>query len=152
MPPRLQGPNRKDELEKQGVFVSSFQIEDRDRVGQGASDRLVDEHGLVSLEDRSCLFEMRSAVDTLEQDDVDLRQQFVNRADNRYPKLFAQVFGEPGNTVAARRYVRAAARISSDNTHSGHFGLRSRGVQKLRERNDVRRVQADDAGTEGIGR
>src|SRR5262249_20693206 len=42
------------------------ELEDRDGVGQCASDRLVDEHGLMRLEDRPRLFEMRPPIDTFQ--------------------------------------------------------------------------------------
>ena len=128
------------------------QLEDRDRVGQRAGDRLVDEHRLVCLEDGPRLFEVRPAVDALQQHDVDLRQQLVDRADDRHPELVAQVLGVARHPVAARRDVRAAAGIGRHDANAGQLGLRARGVQELRERDHVRGIQADDAGSEGLGR
>ena len=108
--------------ETRGVRLPG-QVEDRDRVGQGAGDRLVDEHRLVGLEDGPRLLEMRPAVDALQQHDVDLRQQLVDRADDRHAELVAQLLGEAGHAVAAGGDVRAASGISRHDANAGQLGL-----------------------------
>ncbi len=122
------------------------QVEDRDGVGQGTGDRLVDEYRLAGLEDRPRLLEVRAAVDALQQHHVDPLEELVDRPDDLDAVLLAQVLGEARDPVAAGGDVRTAARIGRHDPHAGQLGLRFRGVQEPGERGDVRGIQADDPG------
>ena len=110
------------------------EIEDGDGVGQRTGDRLVDKHRLMRLEDRPSLLEVGPAVDTLQQHDVDLRQQLIDRADDRTPRTCRAALWCSRPRDRGWRNVRAASGIGRHNAHAGNLGLWSRGVQKLRER------------------
>ena len=124
------------------------EVEDRDGVGQRAGDRLVDEHRLAGLEHGPRLLQVRPAVDALEQHDVDLRQQLVDRADDLDAVLLLQVARIARHAVAAGGDVGAAAGIGGDDPHAGELGPGMFGVQELGECDHVRRIEADDPGLE----
>src|SRR5262249_44712531 len=114
------------------------------RAGHG----LVNENGLFRLEHRLNLFQMRSAIDALQQDHVHFLQQFVDGIDNGNVILFAQLLGEALDAVAALLQVGAAARKRGYYADASQIALGVGAIEQLGERDHVRRVQADDAGLE----
>ena len=119
----MPGLKRSDELEKHGVLVCPRQLEDRDRVGQRAGDRLVDEHRLVRLEDGPRLLEVRPAIDAFEQHDVDAREQLIDRVDDRHAEFVAQLLRITRHSIAACGQVGAPAGISRHNANAGKLRL-----------------------------
>ena len=83
--------NRSDELEKHGVSVSLARSKMAIASASVPATGLSMNTGLRALKHRPRLFEVGPAVDTLEEHDVDLRQQLVDRADDRDPELLAQL-------------------------------------------------------------
>ena len=102
-------------------FLGEF--EDCDGVCERTGDRFVDKHGLMRLEDRPCLFQMGPAVDTLQEYDVDVRQQLIDRANDRHAILVAQFAGKSGNAITAGGNVWAASRIGRHDAHARKLGL-----------------------------
>ena len=99
----------------------------------------------MGLEDRPRLLEVWPAVDALEQHDIDLAQELVDRSDDRHAELIVQLLGIAINAIAARWEIRAPSGISRDNPHAGDLGLGARGVQDFGKRDDMRGIQTDDA-------
>ena len=106
--------------------------------------------GLCAWNTGPHLFKVGSAVNALQKHDVDAREQLVDRADDRHAELVVQLAGVARHPIAARRDVRASSRIRRHHAHAGQLGLWARGVQKLGERDHVRGIQSDDAGSQRL--
>ena len=93
---------------------------------------------------------MGPAVDTLEQHDVDLRQQLIDRPDDHTSNLSCSSWYSRQRDHGSTGYPGSSG-IRRHDSHAGHLGLWAGGVQHLRERANVRGIQADDAGPEWPG-
>ena len=116
---------------------------DREQVGERAGGRLIDEDRLA-FGDGAELFQVRAAIDAFEQDGVGFGRQLFERVDD-LDAFFAELFD-----VASTRFLLSgisglppgkAAMTSTSAKRAGRFGV----VDELGERDDVRRVAADDA-------
>ena len=148
----MPGLKRSDELEKHGVPLVACQLEDGDRVGQRAGDRLVDEHRLACPKDRPRLLEVGPAVDALEQHDVNTGEQLIDRADDGHTEFVAQLLRIARHSIMACGNVGASTRIGRHDADSGQLGFGLRCIQELSKRNHVRGIQPDDAGSQRLRR
>jgi len=80
------------------------------------------EHGLAGGEDRFDLFEVRPAVDALQQHHVDLLQQLGNGIADLDAHA-AELLGELLHPIGAGRDVRASAGKAGHHLHVGQVAL-----------------------------
>ena len=126
-------------------------VEDADGVGEGASDGFVDEGGFAGFEAGEDLFEVRSAVVGLEEDDIDLVEEVGDGGDD-FDALVFDLLGEFGDAFGAGLDVFAALGVSGDDADAHEFGgLRGFGVEEFGERDGVGGIEADDAGADVLG-
>ena len=107
--------------------------------------------GLPGLEHRFGLFQVRPAVHAFQQHHIDLLQQGVDGIDDLDVVFFPKRLGEAGEAVAAGRDVGTAAGKRRHHLDAGQVARRLGAVEQLRECDNVRGVQADDAGPERFG-
>ena len=93
---------------------------------------------------------MRAAIDTFEQDGIDLAAEFLNGIDDAHAEIVAELFGVSLDPAGAGFDIRTAAFEGDDHFRPRHvvriFGV----VQQFGERNDMGGVQADDTYTQVI--
>ncbi len=117
--------------------------EDQLHVGQRGGGWLVDEHRLAAGH-RAKLFQVHTAVDAFQQNGVRLFGELFDGIDDRDAAL-SKLVDETDESIAAGGDVRAAARKRRGHLHldqrAGGVGV----VDQISERDDMRRIAADDA-------
>src|SRR6187401_1266903 len=92
---------------------------------------------------------MLAAVNAFDQDDIDLGDQLLDRADDFDAVLFLDRLGESFDARVARLHVLAAAGKTGDDLETGEIALSVRIIEEAGKRRYVRGVQADNADLDG---
>ncbi len=113
-----------------------------DGIAQRPCHRLVDKEGLARLEHRPGLFQMRAAIDALDQDGIDLPAEVLDGIDDLDPEFFLQLFRVTIDSRPARFDILAAALERGHHFPARHVVFVLRIIQQFGKGGHVGSIQS----------